>query len=398
MPLETTTRAGAPAGTRPPLRVLFVCVPAAGHVTPMLPLAREFARRGDEVVVASGPDVAPAVEAAGLAFRQVAPGFDEWFGALAARTSGPPGAGLPPEHVERYFVPRLFGEVGLAAMRDGLEALVADETPELIVFEPYAQAAPLVAARHGLPAVEHLIGLRAEPLVLDLVRDAVTPAWSAAGLAAPPTAGTTLTIYPSLLDPAAATGSAQPLRTTPLPDPRTPLPIELPQPHRPLVYVTLGTSFNEPDVFSTILDGLADLPVSVLVTLGRDRSSDELGVIPRNAVVAGFLPQEAVLPHASAVVHHGGAGTTLGVLAHGLPSVVLPRGADNFAVAARMAAAGAARAVAPDQLTGVAVRDAVRLVLDEPDVRSAAARVAREIAGMPGPEDVVPLLHRHVHG
>src|SRR6476646_12260764 len=101
----------------PPIRTLFTCVPAAGHVTPMLPLAREFAAQGCEVVVGSGPDVAPAVEAAGLGFRQASPDLGEWFGALAQRTPGPPGAGLPPEHVERYFVPRLFGEVGLAAMR-----------------------------------------------------------------------------------------------------------------------------------------------------------------------------------------------------------------------------------------------------------------------------------------
>lgn len=391
-----------PDETRPdvPTRVVFACAPAAGHVTPLLPLAREFARRGAEVAVASGPDVAAAVEAAGLCFRQVCPGLGEWFAALAARTPGPPGAGLPAEHVERYFVPRLFGEVGLAAMRDGLDALVGEEPPDLLVFEPHALAAPLVAELHGVPAVQHMIGLRAEPLVLALTGDAVSPAWAAAGLPVPSSAGlyrgTTLTIYPPALDAQPPEVAARPLRTTPLPAPGTPLPVELPEPGRPLVYVTLGTSFNEPRVFSTILRALADLPVTVLVTLGRDRSAEELGEIPANAVAAGFLPQEAVLPHCAAVVHHGGAGTALGVLAHGLPSVVLPRGADNFAVAARMAAAGAARVVGPDEVDETTVRDAVRAVLADPAVRSGAELVAREIAGMPGPEDVAPLLLQSV--
>jgi len=217
-----------------------------------------------------------------------------------------------------------------------------------------------------------------------------------AGLPVPPSAGlyrgTTLAIHPPALDPAPAGAEVQPLRTTPLPDSSTPLPVTLPDPGRPLVYVTLGTSFNEPVVFATILRALADLPVSVLVTVGRDRSGEELGELPGNAVVAGFVPQDAVLPHCAAVVHHGGAGTSLGVLAHGLPSVVLPRGADNFAVADRMAVAGAALVVGPDGVGEAAVRDAVRTVLADPGLRSGAQRVARQIAGMPGPEDVVPQL------
>lgn len=399
MPLRMTTATDAPAPHPTSLRVLFVCVPAPGHVTPMLPLARAFTRRG-EVAVASGPDVAAAVTAAGLGFRSVGPAYEEWYAALVARTPGPPGAGLAPEQVERYFVPRLFGEVGLAAMQADLDALVGTWLPDLLVFEPYAQAAPLVAARHGVPAVQHLIGLRADPLVLDLVRDAVTPAWSAAGLAAPPAGGdssTTLGIYPPALDPPAVGSPVGSVRTTPRPDRSIPLPVELRQPDRPLVYVTLGTSFNEPAVFATILAALADLPVTVLVTTGRELSADELGQVPGNAVVTPFLPQEAVLPHCAAVVHHGGAGTALGVLAHGLPSVVLPRGADNFAVAARMAAAGAAQAVGPDELSEDAVRAAVRAVLTDPGTRAAAEHIAAEIAGMPAPDDVVPVLARRIH-
>ena len=187
------------------------------------------------------------------------------------------------------------------------------------------------------------------------------------------------------------------VRTTPRPDRSLPLPVELRQPDRPLVYVTLGTSFNEPAVFATILAALADLPVTVLITTGRDLPAGELGPVPGNAVVTSFIPQEAVLPHCAAVVHHGGAGTALGVLAHGLPSVVLPRGADNFAVAARMAAAAGARTVGPGELTENAVRAAVRGLLDDPGARAAAERIAAEIDAMPGPEDVVPVLAGLLH-
>jgi UDP:flavonoid glycosyltransferase YjiC (YdhE family) len=378
--------------------VLFVGVPAVGHVTPMMPLARELARHGERVVVASGPDVAGLVTDAGLTFRRVGPAFGTWFATLAGRTSGPPGAGLAPEHVERYFVPRLFGEVGLTAMRDDLDAVVRDLRPDLLIFEPNALAAPLVAASHDIPAVQHLIGLRSDALVLDLVNDAVTPAWSAAGLPVPPATGlgatTTLSIWPATLDPPPPGVASQPMRTVPLPGPTTALPVTLRQPDRPLVYVTLGTSFNEPAVFSAILGALADLRVTVLVTVGHDRAVEDLGDIPDNAVVTAYISQDLVLPHCTAVVHHGGSGTALGVLAHGKPSVVLPRGADNFAIAARMSSAGAARVVGPGELTATTVREALRSAIGEPGVRASAERVGREIAGMPAPEDLVPVLLR----
>jgi UDP:flavonoid glycosyltransferase YjiC (YdhE family) len=74
--------------------------------------------------------------------------------------------------------------------------------------------------------------------------------------------------------------------------------------------------------------------------------------------------------------------------------VALPRGADNFSVAARMARAGAARSVGPDEVGEAAVRDALLAVLGDPSFRRAAGRIADEIAAMPAPADVVPLLHR----
>jgi UDP:flavonoid glycosyltransferase YjiC (YdhE family) len=304
-------------------RVLVVCVPATGHLTPLLPLAGEFVAAGDEVLVASGPDVEGAVAAAGLSFRRVCGGFGDWYATLAQRTHGRPGEGLAPERVERYFVPRLFGEVGLAAMREGLTGLVAEFAP----------------------AVQHMIGLHSDPLVLELTADAVTPAWCGSGLPAPRSAGlydgTTLGIYPPSLDPSPPGAEVRQLRPTPLPDPTLALPVALRQPDRPLVYVTLGTSFVDDALFALILRALADLPVTVLVTVGRGGSMP--ADVPGNAVVAEFVPQAAVLPHCAAVVHHAGAGTAFGVLAHGLPSVALPRGADNFSVAARMERAGAAR-------------------------------------------------------
>jgi UDP:flavonoid glycosyltransferase YjiC (YdhE family) len=114
--------------------------------------------------------------------------------------------------------------------------------------------------------------------------------------------------------------------------------------------------------------------------------------VPANARVDRFIPQDTLLPTCAAVVHHGGAGTTFGALAHGLPQVVLPQGADNFVHAAVLERAGVARVLRPGEVTPGTIQDAVRHVLGEPSYRGAAHQVAAEIATMPSPAQVANAL------
>ena len=86
-------------------------------------------------------------------------------------------------------------------------------------------------------------------------------------------------------------------------------------PTRPLVYVTLGTVFNDPELARGVLDALQDLPISIAITTGPGTDPSVLGPRPANVAAAPFVPQALVMPLASAVVSHTGSGTLLGALA-----------------------------------------------------------------------------------
>jgi UDP:flavonoid glycosyltransferase YjiC (YdhE family) len=384
--------------------VLFSCIPQTGHLFPLLPLAAAFAAQGDDVLVASGADAADAVRGRGLDFRESGPTFGEWYDALRARTRGEPGNGLAPDRVERYFLPRLFGEVGVALAVDDLLSVAGEFRPDLLVFDPVMFAAPLVAAKLGIAPVQQTVGPVYDELTLELVGDAVSPIWREFGFSVPPLAGmyagTTLAICPASLDPeSAARPNLQPLRPTALPAGDVPpLPHTFPDAGRPLVYVTLGTFSNTNlEMFRLVLDALADEPVNVVVTVGRDNDPAALGPPSPQVHVAQFIPQGELLPHCAAVVHHAGAGTTFGILAHGLPSVALPQGADNFTIGERLSRAGAAVTLAPGQVTVASVRDALRTALAEPSYAAAARRLGEEIASMPAPEAVAATLRDGDH-
>ncbi|MGO9962517.1 MAG: glycosyltransferase [Acidimicrobiales bacterium] len=385
------------------MRVVVSCVPQTGHILPLLPLAQAFAAQGDDVVVASGPDAEQAVSSLGLEFRRAGPDLGSWFEALRARTRGVPGDGLEPSRVLRYFVPRLFGEVGMALMLDELLELSSELRPSLLVFDPYLFAAPLVAELTGAHAVQHSIGPLLGPDVLELVADAVSPIWREFGRDVPPAAGvyrgTTLTICPPSLDPAGdGLEGAQPLRPVPPPlAEATALRTKLADPGRPLVYLTLGTFSNTAvDLFRLVLGALKDEPVNVLATIGRDNDPADLEPVPANARVERFIPQAELLPHCAAVVHHAGAGTSFGALAHGLPSLALPQSADNFVIAARLAKAGAAHMLMPGEVTTGAVLAGLRALLAAPTYLNRARDLAGEIAAMPSHHEVAARLRANV--
>jgi UDP:flavonoid glycosyltransferase YjiC (YdhE family) len=107
-----------------------------------------------------------------------------------------------------------------------------------------------------------------------------------------------------------------------------------------------------------------------------------------------YIAQAHVLPHCSAVVHHAGADTMFGVLAHGLPSVALPQSADNFIDANLLAQAGAAHTLMPGEVTEASVRSGLLAVLDSDTYRVRARQLASEIHSMPSSDEVAGKLAR----
>jgi MGT family glycosyltransferase len=162
----------------------------------------------------------------------------------------------------------------------------------------------------------------------------------------------------------------------------------------PLIYLTLGTTFGTPELLTTVIDGLATLDAHLVVATGRVRP-EQLGTMPHNVTVQAWVPQADLLPHVDVVVHHGGSGTTLGALTAGAPQLVLPQGADQFANADALTAAGAALRLLPHELTADAVADRTRTLLPHhgPSTHHDAARaIAEEIARMPSPDEVAHRL------
>ena len=270
-----------------------------------------------------------------------------------------------------------FGSM-IAAERLGLPHATVLVTATGSFVRPEVVAKPLDAlrAKHGLPADPGLA-----MLARDLVLSPFPPSFRDPACPLPPN---TLSIRSGTVDSAAAADAP---------------PWVPPRPDRPNVYFTLGTVFNEEsgDLFTRVLAGLRELPINVVVTIGRGLDAEVVGRQPENVQVERYIPQSALLPSCDLMINHGGSGSVIGALAHGVPMVVLPLGADQPLNAARCEELNVGIVLDAVTATSESVTEAATTVLREPNYRVAAQRIRDEIAALPGAEAAVPLLEGLLH-
>jgi len=225
-----------------------------------------------------------------------------------------------------------------------------------------------IAARHGVEPVDPAGTLTVDPCPADL-QVAVAPRrsvmryvpYNGAGLAAP-------------LAPRRPDGPAR-------------------------VCVTMGTTTAQVvghlGRIQEVVTALAGTGVEpVVAVLGAQR--DTIGDLPSGVRVVEDVPLGALLAGCDAVVHQGGAGTTIAALLAATPQLVLPAWGDQFMHGERVRTLGLGHALESADAGPDALRAAVTDLLTCPSYRQAAQRISTRAAGQPAPARVVHDVERLV--
>jgi UDP:flavonoid glycosyltransferase YjiC (YdhE family) len=387
------------------MRILFAATPAFGHVLPLLPLARAFHARGHHVGFATGPGLAPVVEPEGFELLPAGPMPDVLMAEVAKRTGGDPSGNPTPETVGEFFAGT---RLDLGA--DEALAAAAYFAPDLIVNEMCDFIGPLIATSLGMPLATLVFGPAIPQPMLVGMTAAAAPRYIERGMTPPavtPSGRWLLDTCPPSLQFEGVTWPTERIALRPEPHqavvpgvgaPTTGLPAKHgaaePRPDwtRPRVLVTFGTFFGDPGVVGPLLKELSGLNVGLSSTLGLDGKAEDYDLDPQRVELVPFVPMSQLLDGVSAVVTHGGAGTTLGALARGIPLVVIPQGADQFVQADRVVAAGAGLALPPDHYSPHTAAWLLSRVLTEPGFTANARRIRDEIAAMSSPDEVAGRL------
>jgi UDP:flavonoid glycosyltransferase YjiC (YdhE family) len=358
------------------MRILFAFAGGQGHLDPLVPLARAARAAGHDVVITGRAELLGVIREMG-------------FEALESPGDQPdPAARMPLKAYDPADEERALREwyAGTLARRraEALTGIAREWEAGLVVRDEADYGARVAAERLGIPCACVLVIAAARFLRPDIVADRIPRLRAALGLAGDPPPETLLSPFPPVVrdapeafafrggDPPAADGDA--------------------------VYLTLGTVFNAEsgDLFPRALAGVRELGVPVVATTGRQVDPAELGRQPPHVRVQRWIPQEELLPWCRAVVSQGGSGIAMGALAHGLPSVLLPIGADQPHTAQVVEELGAGIVLDPLAATSGEVADAVRRVLDEPAYAEAAGRVRDAYLALPPAAEALGLLTARV--
>ena len=146
---------------------------------------------------------------------------------------------------------------------------------------------------------------------------------------------------------------------------------------RPLVLVSLGTAYGQPDFLRKCQWELAGAPWQVIVAAGGDSTLP--ADAPDNAIVRASVPQLEILRRASAFVTHGGMNSVQEALFYRVPVVLVPQAADQFWIASRTVELGAGMMLDSARFSPGEIRSKVAAVISTPRYASAAAGIAQSL-------------------
>jgi UDP:flavonoid glycosyltransferase YjiC (YdhE family) len=362
-------------------RILWACWDGGGNLNPSLGIAHALEGRGHEVHFSGRPEMVGRVQAAGLSASELA----------EARTD-----------LDRYsFHPMatVFGYLSSPAVGEELVGIVADRTPDVVVIDALFSAALNVAPRFSAPTA----------VMLHTFFDRVMPMWhmvfamqsdsrQKAGFTGLPDLdmlwGEREVFHVNTLkafdgDPATTWTNVvhgAPVLTSEGRAAPADLPWDAGDP-TPLVLLSFSTVSEQgsPEMLQRSLDALGGLPVHIVATTGGVVDPGELAA-PANAYPVPLADHDALMERASLVVGHGGHGTTMRALRHGLPIVGIPAMlSDQVPITQWIEEWKVGRGL-PLDADVTQIRAAAQDVLANPAFREQAERRSRAFAGLDGGE------------
>jgi MGT family glycosyltransferase len=358
----------------------FVSLPAHGHVNPTLPLVAELVGRGWRISYATGDRFAAQVEESG---------------ATLVPTAVRPDHGPGPAHMDAAAIAGFLTRI-VDDARINLPALLPhfrDDPPQAVCYDALSITGQVLAAETAADDVALLPSLATNehtspfarttagpppPEILTAVRErrellaehGLRPP-SKPGMGDP--ASLNIVFVPREFQPGADTFDARFRFVGPSPAAREDEEGWSP-PDEPVLYVALGTAFNDrPDFYRSCLEAFGDAgPVAIAV--GRQVDVHDLGPVPDNIDVRPWFPQPAVLRNARAFISHAGMGSTMEALYYGVPLVCVPQMLEQEVNAARVAELGLGVHLASDAVTAAELRAAVNAATTD-TVRTALDRM-----------------------
>jgi zeaxanthin glucosyltransferase len=164
----------------------------------------------------------------------------------------------------------------------------------------------------------------------------------------------------------------------------------------PIVYASMGTVQNgNPDLFSTIAAAVSQHKgLQLVLAIGNLLRPEQIGPVPKNAIVVNNAPQLELLKKASVCITHAGFNTVLEALTQGVPQIAIPVTNDQPGVAARVADKKTGKTTSLDGLDASNLSTLLDEVLNNPLYRDNSRSIQKATAKKNGLSVAADLLEQ----
>ncbi len=165
---------------------------------------------------------------------------------------------------------------------------------------------------------------------------------------------------------------------------------------RPLVYISMGTVVNDkPYFYSNCIKGLEGMDADIIISCGRHIDPESFGKLPDNFKVFQYVDQLDILSRANVFLTHCGMNSVSESLYMATPMVFFPQTGEQGAVARRASEIGAGVYLENDSPEGI--QAAIETILSDDSYALAAENCSKEFRSCPGPAGAAEFIETAPH-
>jgi rhamnosyltransferase subunit B len=145
----------------------------------------------------------------------------------------------------------------------------------------------------------------------------------------------------------------------------------------PIVFTLGSAAVMVPGTFyQESMRAVTQLNRRAVLLIGNNTPPEHL---PEDIIAVNYVPYSQIFPHACAIVHQGGIGTTAQALRAGCPTLIMPYSYDQPDNAERVKRLGTSRTISRKHYSAVRVARDLRELLDNPKYATKAAEIGQII-------------------
>jgi rhamnosyltransferase subunit B len=143
----------------------------------------------------------------------------------------------------------------------------------------------------------------------------------------------------------------------------------------PIVFTLGSANVLNPGVFyQESIEAAKQLKRRAVLLMDGNKLPDHL---PKDIIATNYAPYSKIFPHACAIVHQGGIGTTAQALRASRPTLIMPYTYDQPDNAARVKRLGTSRTILRKQYSAARVAKELSQLVGNPNYAAKAAEIGR---------------------